>query len=204
MTPSRTHLRIAEAHQVEVQTAIDRFGFHATHVLGDQFHPPFSSTTGLLIAGHPELVILGLAPVHCLELFAHVTAEVHRGATLPVGRDTDNEMHGIPFRLLPVPAEHWTGRDCLLPGFASFYRRKRLRLSDTAFLQLVWPDEELRFPWDDGAAPTLVRDQRVLADGDPPTRRQPLAKPIDNRARCSVCSAEPRNRAERRHQARRR
>jgi hypothetical protein len=204
MTPSRTHLTPADRHEMAVDAAIAERGFYATHVLGDQVNTAFSYTTGFLLAGHPELVTLGLAPSDSFFVFEHLMDEVRSGVVRMVGRDAPNEINGGPFRLLPVPVEHYGGGDCLLLGFASYYGPKQFRFRGDGFLQVVWPDPAGRFPWEDGVEATVLRDQPVLADGDPPTRRWPLEHPVDNRSQCSMCCSEPLNRAERRRQARRR
>jgi hypothetical protein len=194
-------------HLQTVERTIRQHGYFITSVLGDQHHPCYCYTTGFLHIGHPELVAIGLDPNHVQFVFDRLYAEAKKGPFRAIGRHAPNELEGAPIRLLPVPPRHFTGTDCMLLGFASYYgHHPELVKGEHLFLQLVWPDHDLRLPWDDDVAWRVWRDQPILADGDEPVRKVPIEPPIDNSDQCVVCrsAGPPQNRAERRRRSRRR
>ena len=194
-------------HLQTVERAIRQHGYFITCVLGDQHDPGYCYTTGFLHVGHPELVAIGLDPSDAQFVFDRLYAEATEGRFREIGRDAQSEIEGAPIRLLPVPAKHFTGPDCMLLGFAFYYaHHPHLVKGEHLFLQLVWPDQDLRLPWDDDVEWSVWRDQPILADGDDPVRKIPLEHPIDNSDQCVVCRSEGSapNRAERRRRSRRR
>ena len=186
-------------HHRELLEQIERDGFAATNVLGTQVRPDFSYTTGFLLAGHPELLVMGPVPLG-VHLFHHLISEVQAGESRAIGRDALNEICGVPVRLLPVPAEHWQEGNHLMLGFPFFYGDDPPHVGGERVLQLVIADGDGRFPWDDDVDPVSRRDQPVLALGDRPVRRPALAEPPDNQHLCACCRLEAgwHNRASRR------
>lgn len=106
---------------------------------------PFCYTTGLFGVGHPELVVLGLAPppaAHLLNVLSHRVIE-HQGDLTPGDLA---EVEGLQVLVEEVPN----------PGMVLFeangYYERPLIASVPAY-QLTWHDAEGRFPWDEGHVP---------------------------------------------------
>jgi Domain of unknown function (DUF4262) len=164
-----------DEHLFHVQATIDRHGFHITSVLGDRHHPTYTYTTGFLRWGQPEAVTLGLAPESSAGLLHHLFDRIRAGGRWGVGPGHRHQYGRLPFLLREVPARHSTRPGCLLAGIPSYFGPAVEILDGPAAVQVVWPDPTGRFPWDPLVEPTVWRDQPVLADGDRPERRRPLA-----------------------------
>jgi hypothetical protein len=119
-------------------------GVTVQHITGDDTHPSYTHTVGLTTIGHPELVVTGLEPEDAGPLLNTLGHDIAcHGVRPALGR------YRFPgFEDVPEVPEFW-----LLPLY-----RVRRRLWTAVDLyggrvdgwQLVWPDEEGRFPWDDG------------------------------------------------------
>lgn len=103
---------------------------------------PFCYTTGLFGVGHPELVVLGLAPspaAHLLNVLAHRVIGHHGDLT--------------PGELAVVDDLRVLVEEVPNPGMVLFeangYYDRPLFASVPAY-QLTWPDAEGRYPWDPG------------------------------------------------------
>lgn len=176
-----------DEHLFHVQAAIDRHGVFHTCVLGDQHHPDYQYTVGLLLQDHPELTIIGPEARTGAGVLQHLFERVRDGERFEADESVDHDVMGIPVRFLDVPDEHYTVPHCLLAGIPSYLAHTTGILPDRVVLQVVWPDSDGRWPWDPDVDPTVRRDQPVLAHGDAPVRRPPLSQPIDNSCRCDDC-----------------
>jgi len=112
-----------------------------TGVLGDAAHPPLAYTTGLTEHGRPELLMTGLPPRLAGLLLDHAAQSVALDATFGPGSQ-------VPARLRrPVSLR---AIDVIDAG--------PMRLTRVIFgqqfeaVQLVWPDDEGRYPWQRGYA----------------------------------------------------
>ena len=181
---------IADQQRQSLDDRIARIGYATTNVLGTQFRPDMSYTTGFLLAGHPELLVFGFDAHTAGHLIHRLFAEVRAGTPRAVGPDAANELEGIAIRLLPVPAEFWQEGNHLMLGFPFFYADKPHLVVEHSVLQVVVEDGSGRFPWDDGVHAELRRDQPVLALGHRPVRRPALPEPPDNRHLCVCCQME--------------
>ncbi len=131
-------------------------------------------TIGLAEQGHAELVVLGLAPVHALELATWVQAEHRAGRSL---REGETRWYGdLAVRLDPVPQE-WLAHD---PDRMSFwvrhYRPGRRTLHAPPIAQLLWGDAEGRFPGEPGCDP-IVNDCQPVLSSDPYSYPASLRRP---------------------------
>jgi len=125
---------------------IDTIGWAVTHVLPTDDDPdtttPFAYTVGLTAYDRPELLTAGLPPevVHCLlnDLARRVYDTAER---FTHGQRVSDLIADHDAIIIDGPPTH-----DLLPGMAiARYGRHQIRLQ-----QLVWPDQQGRFPWDSG------------------------------------------------------
>jgi hypothetical protein len=106
---------------------------------------PFCYTTGLFGVGHAELVVHGLeraAAARTLDDVAH--------------RVLDHGHDLVPGQVLEAGGTTFLVEEILCSGMVffeahSFYDRRPWE--SMAAYQLVWADQEGRFPWDDGHVP---------------------------------------------------
>ena len=130
-------------------------GWVRTGVSADAEGPGFSFTTGFWVnAGHPELIIFSTKFAHDVlwDLFRSAKA----GDSLPIGTATDKVFANIPAYIFPVAKRH----------YADYLGWSRWFYGGDEFpcLQIVWPDREGTFPWEDGFDPKFNGDQPDLTE----------------------------------------
>ncbi len=149
-----------------IELAIGTDGFFIMGVLGDREYLPWSYTVGFLDHDHPEVVVIGLDH-DCSASFLHeVYRRISAGDPPPVGREHRHEHRGVPYCLVPIPRDEWLreGGELLL-YCVEYYGAVHGRFpSEPRAVQLVWPDEHNRLPWDDGCCEHVRRDQPLLDD----------------------------------------
>ncbi|WP_433458430.1 DUF4262 domain-containing protein [Micromonospora sp. CA-248212] len=125
---------------------IDTIGWAVTHVLPTDDDPdtttPFAYTVGLTAHHYPELLIAGLPTevAHCLlnDLARRVYDTAER---FTHGQRVSDLIAGYDAIIIDG-----SPTDDLVPGMAIVrYGRHQICLQ-----QLVWPDQQGRFPWDSG------------------------------------------------------
>ncbi|MEU3117189.1 DUF4262 domain-containing protein [Micromonospora chalcea] len=125
---------------------IDTIGWAVTYVLptndGTVPTAPFAYTVGLTAHDHPELITAGLPPEVAHSLLNDLARRAYDQAErFTHGQRVDDLIAGYDAIIIDGPPT-----DELLPGLAiSRYGRDRIRLQ-----QMVWPDQQGRFPWDHG------------------------------------------------------
>ncbi|MEZ6036168.1 MAG: DUF4262 domain-containing protein [Planctomycetota bacterium] len=133
---------------------IHEHGVHIAHVEGGPGEPCYSYTVGLWHSfEHPEVIVFGLEDVVARELLDALTDELDEGKTFVAGGRYEGLLVGYPVRMLTVPAAQtarWfeLGAAAYGDGFPA--------------LQMVWPDKEKRWPWDEGAREAFVKSQPLL------------------------------------------
>jgi len=122
-----------------VRTIVAEHGWMIQAVGADDDEPQFCYTVGLSDYDHPEFVLCGLP----FEVSAHLLNDLGervRGAIkFTDGTVVDDLLQNYPVYLMEVtePAERLT--------VACAYAEGPVKA-----LQVVWPDNESRFPWDPG------------------------------------------------------
>ncbi|MEU5554110.1 DUF4262 domain-containing protein [Micromonospora sp. NPDC047793] len=125
---------------------IDTTGWAVTHVLPTHDDPdttaPFAYTVGLTAHGHPELITAGLPPEVAHTLLNDLAQRVYdKAERFTHGQTVSDLIAGYDAIIIDGPPT-----DDLHPGMAiARYGRDQIRLQ-----QLVWPDQQGRFPWDSG------------------------------------------------------
>lgn len=144
-----------------IEANISRCGWHATAVFGGP-EPPWVYTIGIIETwSHPELIVFGLDAGSAHWLLSAVVDDLKAGVAHETGRDTEFDLDGTRVCLLPVSDRYWRPNYDYLLWWPRYYRARGSDLQPEA-LQLVWSDEEGRFPWDDGFDTKLARLQPFL------------------------------------------
>ncbi|GLW98798.1 hypothetical protein Misp02_28850 [Microtetraspora sp. NBRC 16547] len=116
----------------------------------DETGPGWAFTIGLHHSfGSPEVAMFGLdldLMRACLNTLADAIAAGH--PMLP-GQERDDVLEGFPVVIKPV---HESWYKPLFGAALWFYRRQPL-----AFMEMVWPDRDGLFPWDENC-PSGVRE----------------------------------------------
>ena len=132
-------------------------GWFGIHVREDAAGPGFSFTLGFwLNAGHPDLVLFSLRHEVAQEVFWDLFRKAKRGERLPVGRRIEGVFGGRPAYAFRVAGRHY--EDFL--GWSRWFYRG----DDFPCLQIVWPDRDGRFPWEEGFDTDFLDDQPDLSE----------------------------------------
>jgi len=127
----------------ELLEAVAEHKAHVVHVTEDDGAPKFSYTVGLWHHfEQPEVIVFGLAVEAAEDLLQGVVAACEDGARFAHGDRREGLLVGFAVRFLDVPVD--VGRDYL--GAATWAYQG----ADYRSLQLVWPDKEKRWPWQEG------------------------------------------------------
>lgn len=129
--------------QLEEMIASAGWAVIATATVSDDL--PFAYTVGLTTHGLPELVITGLEAAVTHQLLNTAAAMARAGAPLTHGQRLPEVIDG--FAMTVLDATEGIERIGVWPGAALERYGDSVRL-----FQLVWPDQNARFPWDPGCA----------------------------------------------------
>ena len=155
------HLARASAElTADIREQIHREGWQAMAIFDPcGVVPTYVYTTGLYNSyHHPELVIAGLPPHQGMTVITcAVNNLVKRGTVLEAGRDYGQVLDGFDVRARAYDPG-MAARDVVFFASRAFYGKQPPRL------QLEWPDEDGRFPTDEGCRPAF-RDSQMIGGG---------------------------------------
>jgi len=139
----------------QVRQLMHDHGFAVVAVGGDELGPPSSYTVGLHSAGLPELVIVGGLSTEGQHGTLNMLGDrLLAGESLQVGARDPSVIEGFDVTYIGV----------VDPSTEDFAVALRLQSGFRA-VQVVWPDTDNRFPWEQGYSFGSV-EQRLL--GLPP------------------------------------
>jgi hypothetical protein len=141
-----------ETYAAEVKRNIKKYGFHLTFVSADE-KPSFCYSTGVYESSAiPELFISSLPPGMSGEL-VHSYIKRFKNTTPPIGERV-KKLRNDPFDYFLINVDLTMIRDYVLGSF-KYYGSAKFE-----YLQLVFPDADLRFPHEAG----YDYDQELLGD----------------------------------------
>ena len=129
-------------------TLIDKYGVALQGVGAGRDEPEYAHTVGLAAVGHPELVMFGVPWNVVHTLLNPLAGTVLAGLATYAHGDTVHHLAvGFPVRLITV-------RDSRrhLPLANTFYAEAHGTRGRVAALQLVYPDPQMRWPWEAGSS----------------------------------------------------
>ncbi len=113
---------------------------------------PFNYTVGFSILEHPEILILGLDHIQMHGILGGVYEKVKEGQKFRPDVYFTEVLSGYRTAFVEIP-------DPVDNDYPMTMTRRLL--GDFKALQMVWPDEQDRFPWHEDFDPRL-RNQQVL------------------------------------------
>ena len=132
-------------------------GWFRTAVFADAEGPNFSYTTGFWVgADHPELIMFGLKGETAHEVFWNLFRDARSAKSLVVGKPTADVFGNQSAYVFPVAKRFYAE---YLGWSRWFYGG-----DDFACLQIVWPDREGVFPWEDDFDPSFAGSQPDLTE----------------------------------------
>lgn len=156
----RTALELPEDQlndaEKDIVANIRKYGWHSTHVFDPEGKDPsFTYSTGFWKnRGAPEIVTFSLSQKTAHGAIGYLFDLAKRGA-LPV-RQRISALRNADVFLVPVGKERY--REYLLSA-RWFYRREEFPC-----LQMIWPDLQNRFSWEERADQDFLKDQLILAE----------------------------------------
>lgn len=132
-------------------------GWAGTAVIAEPEHPGFSYTTGIWQGiNQPELIIFGL-PKTANAILWDFYRDFNAGRSLDTGVRLPSAFgNDVPAYAFAVAKEHY---EEYLGWSLWFYDG-----DDFPCLQIVWPDRNMRFPWEAGFEPDFVGLQPDLTE----------------------------------------
>ena len=136
---------------------VKEYGWFDTHIFADAEGPGFSFTTGIwLSTRQPELIMFATKHEIAHNVFWSVSQDAKAGTALQTGRRTNAVFANLAAYAFPVAKRFYPD---LLGWSRWFYGG-----DDFPCLQIVWPDPEGVFPWEDGFDQDFVADQPDLTE----------------------------------------
>jgi hypothetical protein len=143
--PDKTRL---DATDRKLLADVEEYGWHCRHIHDEGRLPYWTFTIGVFQTWqHPELVVFGLRDTVAHDLLNQLVERVKAGETFGPGRDYDDVLESFGCRFVRVDAQWYSP----FLGYAQWFYETE---DGFPVLQLVWPDEQGRYPWDEGYAIT--------------------------------------------------
>jgi hypothetical protein len=144
-----------EARQTILKN-IEKYGCHLVLIEADNYLPGFVYSIGLYKNyGHPEIICFGLKTEVMSTIINHACDLIKAGEVLSAGKEYDSFLEGYKIQFLAVEKAFYP--DYL--GYASWFYE---RTWDFPVIQLVWPDKEHLFPWQESFNPNWKFKQPLL------------------------------------------
>ena len=149
-----------DEHEQKVLDDVQRYGLHIVNVLDEGDIPGFAYTVGLHHTfRHPEILVYGLPQKSAHGILNDLADNLRAGKRYVAGGTYDDLVEGYSCTFRVVPAVHYPEH----LGWAFWFNET----IDFPTLQLVYPDKEGRWPWQEGVSEGFRRRQIVLADSPP-------------------------------------
>ena len=142
---------------------VERYGWHCLHIrglVGESTLPYWSFSIGLFQTWqHPELVVFGLEQEQAHAVLGHLVDRIKTGERFSSGQDYSDILDGYLCRFIVVDPRWYSD----FFGYAQWFYETA---DGFPALQLLLPDKEGRYPWDDGYAITKGM-QPILSEAAP-------------------------------------
>ena len=154
---SKPQLRADNTLDRIVISNIAEFGWHAVNIIEDDDHPPWTYTIGLYESyGFPELIIFGRSRATAHHALNTVATALEGNHPPDLNAATVDLIPGIPCLFRKVSTRYY--QDYV--GFARWFYRKR----DFPLYQIIWPNHDNLYPWDNNAPRSFEEWQPILAE----------------------------------------
>jgi hypothetical protein len=141
--------------QQQLLADIAENGVHVVHVPQTDEQPEYSYTVGLWESfGQPEVLVFGLEEEVAEDLLNVVADEASEDAKFLPDSKHDGLLVGYPARFFVVAQPQYAA---LVPQIGWAYAGEVVPV-----VQLVWPDKQGRWPWEDGVREGFAKSQPVF------------------------------------------
>lgn len=136
------HSEHDEKAKVRIAQDVKKYGFHIAYFERTDYLPGFAYTIGLHEKNHPELIVFGLSQELMGFILNEMGAKILNGEVFEIGRNYDDFIEGYPIQLVKVDKDYYPN----YLGYCSWYNGFSEEYST---YQVIWPDKEGKFPWED-------------------------------------------------------
>ena len=144
-------------HDRKLLSDVAAYGWHVPYILADENGPAYSFSVGLYLKfEHPEILVMGLSQPAAVQLINLAGRYISSGRVFRPQERTHDLAEGFACSFVPIIVDHY--RHYL--GYCIWFYRT-LKQPFPA-IQLVWPDTEGRFPWENGYDEQFFKLQRLL------------------------------------------
>jgi hypothetical protein len=127
---------------------IAEFGWHCVNVIEDDSHPPWSYTIGLYETWeHPEFIVIGRSRATSQAMLKTLSDDIEQSSPPNLTDSAGHQLLGMKCHFLEVNTRYYSD----FVGFALWFYRKR----HFPLYQIVWPNNDGLFPWDQNASKTF-------------------------------------------------
>jgi hypothetical protein len=150
---------MTDPHEKIILDDVKNFGWHAVGI-NDDPAGAFVYTVGLMeTANHPEICIFGLRSDSAHQLLSAMVRIIREGQPFMPGERFQDHTRN-PFRIDHVSQE-WHTR---FFGYAMWHCRHRGKIGSLQMMQVLWSDDDGRFPGEPHCNPQVMAAQPVLRD----------------------------------------
>lgn len=155
-TEHEEHNRAAER---QIMADVEQYGCHLGLIRGNDHLPAFAYTIGLYRTyQHPEIICVGLSETVLFAVLTTAHELVKEGRQLVPGQGYDDFLEGYEVQFLSVDKAYYPN----YLGYAGWFYDSSWEFP---VVQLVWPDKEHHFPWEDDVNPNWKFKQPLLDRG---------------------------------------
>lgn len=134
---------------------VDKYGCYIAMIESDHL-PSFAYSIGLYEKfEHPEIICFGLNIDMMGNLINEVAAMIKQGSKIQTDVSYPDFLENVDVKFIPVSKSFYGNYF----GYGTRYYKDS---TDFSALQLVWPDKENSFPWDEGFNPDWKFKQPLL------------------------------------------
>lgn len=139
-----------------IQQKVNEFGCNIIHIPADEYNPGFAYTIGLYQRfKHPEIICFSLKQETLHGLLNDACTFIQQGKFFrPGGIPCEDLLNNYDVQFLRVDKSYHPN----YLGFANWFYQNQ----DYPAIQLVWPDKQGIFPWEEGFNPKLQYTQPLL------------------------------------------
>lgn len=137
-----------EDYIAKLDAIIEKHGYAVQSVMDN---PSMSYTVGLTDLCLPELVMVGVPIPSMQAIINEAVARMQSTQPFAPGQ-LQSELANLPLRIDAVHISQVLGRLYMLIGYE---KRRQRQVTELKVLQLVWPDQDGRYPDDSGYAMPL-------------------------------------------------
>jgi len=144
-----------DAKDVKLLETLEKWGWFVIKVGAGDSEPAFAYSLGLYENfNHPEIILFGLELEGMHRLINDAAERIKKGQRYDECRRYDDLLEGYQCEFRKVNPSHYDG---LLNYTLWYYKNARFPV-----LQLVWPDLQGLFPWENGFDESYRKDQPTL------------------------------------------